>query len=230
MKMYKIAICMVALLLTVGAVVAQEVTVEESSVESVYLQTNEDLIISEMAASPSYETKLITLQYIQEALNEGRTSTTIEATLHSLGGEGVLTESRTAGHLDNNYSEIRRQACLMLATIPTEETKDFLLDLMRSEKEPMVLSAAIYALGEIGLNDGDDVINEITAIHSRFSVLNPTDSLANATLDALEKLLPVSQNSAGVVETLASIATNYKYITPVRQKALNILGIVKGSD
>ncbi len=202
---------------------------QQSSVESVYLQTNEDMIIAEMAASENYEAKLLTLQYIQEALDAGRTSPAIEEALHGLAGEGVFTQSRTAGRVSNNYTEVRRQAAIMLAEIPTTDTKDVLLDLVREEDEPMVLSAAIYSLGEIGINERDDVINEIAIIHRRFSILNPTDSLANAILDAFEKLYPTVEDPAALVETIASIATNYNYVIPVRQKAQNILLNLKSS-
>ncbi len=222
MKFTKTALIVIAFVVMLFPAFGQQER-QQSSVESVYLQTNEDMIIAEMAASENYEAKLLTLQYIQEALDAGRTSPAIEAALHGLAGEGVFTESRTAGRVSNNYTEVRRQAALMLADIPTTETKDVLLDLVREEDEPMVLSAAIYSLGEIGINERDDVINEIAIIHRRFSILNPTDSLANAILDSFEKLYPTVEDPAALVETIASIATNYNYVIPVRQKAQNIL-------
>ncbi len=227
MKIIKTFLVIILFLLLLSPVYSQ--SREQSSVESVYLETNEDMIISEMAASDNYEAKLLTLQYIQEALDGGRASPAIEAALHSLAGEGVLTEMRTANHLSNNYTEVRRQAALMLADIPTTETKDVLLDLVRAENEPMVLSAAIYSLGEIGINESDDVINEIAIIHRRFAILNPTDSLANSVLDAFEKLYPTVDNPEVLVEIVTSIATNYNYVIPVRQKAQNILKTIKDS-
>ncbi len=228
MKFTKTALVVMVLVLVLSPTFGQQER-QQSSVESVYLQSNEDMIIAEMAASESYEAKLLTLQYIQEALDAGRTSPAIETALHGLAGEGVFTESRTAGRVSNNYTEVRRQAALMLADIPTTETKDVLLDLVREEDEPMVLSAAIYSLGEIGINERDDVINEIAIIHRRFSILNPTDSLANAILDSFEKLYPTVEDPAALVETIASIATNYNYVIPVRQKAQNILLNLKGN-
>ncbi len=228
MKFFRtIAIAITVSLLLINPVFSQ--SREQSSVESVYLETNEDMIISEMAASENYEAKLLTLQYIREALDSGRSSPAIETALHSLAGEGVLTEIRTANHLSNNYTEVRRQAALMLADIPTTETKDVLLDLVREENEPMVLSAAIYSLGEIGINESDDVINAIAIVHRRFAILNPTDSLANAVLDAFEKLYPTVDNPEVLVEILTSIATNYNYVIPVRQKAQAILLNIKNS-
>ncbi len=228
MKITKTVFIVISLVLLLCPVFGQEER-QQSSVESVYLETNEDMIISEMAASENYEAKLLTLQYIQEALDGGRSSPAIEAALHSLAGEGVFTESRTAGRLSNNYTEVRRQAALMLADIPTEESKEVLLDLVREENEPMVLSAAIYSLGEIGINERDDVINQIALIHRRFAILNPTDSLANSILDSFEKLYPTVENPGELVETITSIATNYNYVIPVRQKAQAILMNIKNN-
>jgi len=101
--------------------------------------------------------------------------------------------------------------------------KDTIMRLLRDEGEPMVLSAAIYALGNIGINNNDDVVDQIAMIHKRFSILNPTDSLAYSVLDAFGKLAPTVKNSTGLAETIASIATNYNYIMPVRQKAKELL-------
>ncbi len=228
MKFTKTTLIVVVLILLICPLFGQEER-QQSSVESVYLETNEDMIITEMAASENYEAKLLTLQYIQEALDGGRSSPAIEAALHGLAGEGVFTESRTAGRLSNNYTEVRRQAALMLADIPTQESKEVLLDLVREENEPMVLSAAIYSLGEIGINERDDVINEIALIHRRFAILNPTDSLANSILDSFEKLYPTVENPGALVETITSIATNYNYVIPVRQKAQDILMSIKSN-
>lgn len=220
-----VAFCFVALVAT-----AQEATRTEESVEGIYLETNEDLIISQMAAVPDYETKILTLQYIQTAMSEGRSSPAIEATLRDLAGEGVFTQSRTAGRLDNNYTEVRRQASLLLADIPTEESKEMLVDLIRAENEPMVLAAAIYSLGEIGINENDEVLDQISRVYRRVDILNPTDSLAYSVLDAFEKLIPTMQNGDELIEVIAGIAVNGNYVLPVRQKAQKLLESIKDNS
>ena len=67
-------------------------------------------------------------------------------------------------------------------------------------------------------------------IHKRFSVLNPTDSLAYSVLNAYGKLAPTVKNSSEMVETIASIATNYNYVIPVRQKAKELLFSLKNKE
>ena len=233
MKLSKVALCAAALCFIALNAAAQENARSEVTVEEEYFGTNEDLIISEMSQVDDYETKLLMLQYIKTALDEGRSSPAIEAALQSMAGEGVFNQSRTGRRLMNNYPEVRRQACLMLGQIDglskeqLVQRKNTLMRLIKDEDEPMVLSAAIYALGNIGVNENDEVIDQISMIHKRFSILNPTDSLAYSILDAYKKLAPTVKNSTGLAETIASIATNYNYIMPVRQKAKELLFSLK---
>ena len=236
MKLSKIALSMACLGLIVFNAAAQDNKRSEVTVEEEYFGTNEDMIITEMSQVDDYETKLLTLQYIKSAVDEGRSSPAIEAALQGMAGEGIFNESRTGGRLMNNYTEVRRQACVMLgetAGLSDEQRKarkDTLMRIMKAEGEPMVLSAAIYALGNIGVNTNDEVVNQISLIHRRFSVLNPTDSLAYSVLDAYGKLAPTVKNSSEMVETIASIATNYNYVIPVRQKAKEMLFSFKNKE
>ncbi|MGI5172015.1 HEAT repeat domain-containing protein [Treponema sp. OMZ 840] len=229
MKISKVALCAAVLCFVVLHASAQGNTRSEVTVEEEYFGTNEDLIISEMSQVDDYETKLLTLQYIKTALDEGRSSPAIETALQNMAGEGVFNQSRTGRRLMNNYTEVRRQACIMLGQTDglseeqLKERKNTLMRLIKDEDEPMVLSAAIYALGNIGVNENDEVVDQISMIHKRFSILNPTDSLAYSVLDAYGKLAPTVKNSGALVETIAAIATNYNYVIPVRQKAKELL-------
>lgn len=235
MKLSKTALCFAAACMILSSLAAQEEKRSEVTVEEEYFGSNEDMIISEMSQVDDYETKLLTLQYIKTALDAGRSSPAIEASLQSMAGEGVFNESRTGRRQTNNYTEVRRQACIMLGQTSglsdeqLKARKDTIMRLLRDEGEPMVLSAAIYALGNIGINNNDDVVDQIAMIHKRFSILNPTDSLAYSVLDAFGKLAPTVKNSSSFVETVASIATNYSYVILVRQKAKELLFSLKNN-
>ncbi len=226
MKLQKCLIVVVIFALSTTNLIAGEERTS-SSVESVYLQSTEDVIISELAASDKYEAKLISLEYIKSAVDSGNVSPSITQSLYSLSGEGVLSIVNSEGRVANNYPDIRREAALMLANVPSVETKDMLLDLIRSEPEPMVLSAAVYSLGEINILENDDVIDQVAHMHKRFAVLNPTDSLASAILESFEKLLPQVEDQSVLIETIAAIASNYNYVLPVREKAHDILMSIK---
>ncbi len=224
MKLRKIIASVMIVLLFTGLVVAQQKTTRsETTVEQEYLSTVEDIIIKELSAADDFDTKLVALQHIESALAAGRVSPQIQESLQSLAGEGVLSQSRTNGRLANNYPDVRKKACELLGQVGTPEAKNALLKVSLADTEPMVISSAVRALGDIGINEQDDVVNTIAWIQRRFSVLNPTDSLAFEILEAFEKLAPAVEDNALMIESIAAIASNYRFVTPVRTKALDLL-------
>ena len=195
-----------------------EVTVEEQ-----YLSTIEGVIIKELTNSDSRDNKLVALQYIADSLKEKRISPEIQYALNTLAGEGIFNPVREDGRLANNYPDIRARAAELMAQIPTEESKDTLVKLTLGDTEPMVVTAAIRALGDIGINTNDDVVETIAWTEKRFSTLNPTSSLALEVLNAYEKLLPYTKDNGLLIRSISSIAANHQYVTPVRNRALEIL-------
>lgn len=195
-----------------------EVTVEEQ-----YLSTIEGVIIKELTNSDSRDNKLVALQYIADALKEKRISPEIQYALNTLAGEGIFNPIREDGRLANNFPDIRARAAELMAQIPTEESKDTLVKLTLGDTEPMVVTAAIRSLGEIGINTNDDVTETIVWTEKRFSTLNPTSSLALEVLNAYEKLLPYTKDRNAMIQSISRIAANYQYVTPVRNRALELL-------
>ena len=139
-------------------------------------------------------------------------------------------QSRTNGRIMNNFPDIRAKACDLLGEIPTVESKNMLVSIATEDKEPMVVTAAIRSLGNIGMNDNDEVVNMIEFVHKKYAALNPTSSLALEVLNAYEKLAPTVQNKNEMIQSISSIGTNYKYVRPVRQKALQLLKSIQGSN
>lgn len=202
----------------------------ETTVEDEYLSSVHDVIIGELAASDDYDNKNVALQYLEEAIGDGRSSPEMTAALSSLAGEGIKKQSRTNGRIMNNFPDIRAKACDLLGEIPTVESKNTLISIATEDKEPMVVTAAIRALGNIGMNDDDEVVNMIEFVHKRYAALNPTSSLALEVLNAYEKLAPTVQNKNEMIQSIASIGTNYKYVKPVRDKALKLLKSIRDSN
>lgn len=198
-------------------------TNKETYVENEYLNDIDTEIIMGLAEADDLDSKLVALQYIQEAIDEGNTSAGVIQALDQLAGEGVLSESRTNGRKMNNFPEIRRQACLLMAKVPTEHTKNQLINIMVAEDEPMVLSAAVQTLGNINPENADEVIEAIAFINKRNMVLNPTSSLAFEVIEAFEKLSPNASNHKQMTNTLTQIYSNYRYNTTVRNKAQKLL-------
>jgi len=199
----------------------------ETTVEDEYLSSVEDVIITELSASPEYDNKLIALQYLENAIGEGRTTPAMVAATRSLAGEGVTKKSRTNGRLMNNYPDIRKKACELLGQIGTEEAKDTLVQIIADDTEPMVVAAAVHSLGDIGIKEGDEVVNAIEFAQRRYAALNPSSSLALEILFAYEKLADTVTDRAPMIESISAIAANYRFATTVRTKAYDLLRDLK---
>ncbi len=195
----------------------------ETSVEDLYLSNVQDVIITELAVSPEYDNKLVALQYLEESVADGTITNEQRVALESLAGEGITTKQRTNGRLVNNFPDVRRHACELLGKVPSKESKDTLLLITREDSEPMVVSAAVKSLGEIGMNDNDEVVQTIEFIQHRYAALNPTSSLANDILGAYEKLAPKVKDKNAMIQSIAEIAANYRFATPVRMRAKDLL-------
>ena len=216
-----------ALMLVSGFVFTQE---KETSVESEYLNDVDGDIIMTLAESDDYDNKLVALQYLQSALEDGNTSDAVIQALDRLAGDGLTTQNRTNGRLTNNFPEIRREACKLMAKVPTEHSKNMLVSIAVADNEPMVIAAAVKSLGEIGINENDEVVDAIAFANRRNQVLNPTSSLALEVLNSFEMLADKTENKKTMIDTVARISTDYHYVTPVRQKAYKLLKTLSNSS
>ena len=203
---------------------------KETYVENEYLNDIDTEIIMGLAEADELDTKLVALQYIQDAIDSGNTSPGVIEALDQLSGEGVLSESRTNGRKMNNFPEVRRQACLLMSKVPGEHTKNQLINVLVADDEPMVLSAAVQSLAAINPENADEVIEAIAYVNKRNSVLNPTSSLAWEVVDAYEKLAGAASDRKQMINSLTMISSNYRYSKPVRDKALKLLKTLSNSS
>ncbi|MCR5290586.1 MAG: HEAT repeat domain-containing protein [Treponema sp.] len=204
-------------------------TRSEKTVESEYLSSMEDIVITELAASDELDNKQVALTMLEEAASEGRITPDMSAALDQLAGEGVTSESRKNGRLMNNFPQVRAKACDILAKVPTEESKNTLTKIALADGEPMVVTAAVRSLGEIGINNNDEVINVIAFANRHNQTLTPTNSLAIEVLAAYEKLAPTVQDKKTMLDSIASIASDYHYNSVVRSRAMDLFRKLKAS-
>lgn len=230
MKMAKKLLLTLGLLAAGSILFAQQQSVKksnttesETSVENEYLNDVDGDIIMSLANSDELDNKLVALQYLQSAIEEGNTSDTVIHALDQLAGEGLFTQSTTKGRVMNNFPEIRRQACLLMSKVPTEHSKNTLISIVVADNEPMVMAAAVQSLGIIGINNNDETIDAIAFANRRNQVLNPTSSLALEVLNTFELLADSTENKKTMIDAVARISTDYNYVTPVRQRAYKLL-------
>jgi hypothetical protein len=88
------------------------------------------MIIREQAYADSKDMKLVALQYIRQAVEEGRTNPDVRKALEFLATETSSTVIRAGGvgRILNNFPDVRREAALLLGEFPTVEAKDTLLE------------------------------------------------------------------------------------------------------
>lgn len=221
------ALLVTLVLIAAAPVFAQAPTGGERTVEESYLQQSlETMIIQEQAYSESKDSKLVALQYIRQALDEGRTSPEIMSALSFLATESTFTIVRSGGYgrALNNYPDVRREAAFLLGRFKTPEAKDTLLKVALADTEPMVIAAAIRSMGTIGIVQGDDVTQAISFIVSRFDILMPDNSLAFESLVALELLADANKglSDPSAIRAIIRISEG-NYIKPVKDKAKELL-------
>lgn len=227
MKIKKIATLLAAATLLSWAAFAEE---EESTVEGEYMSSMEDVVVQELSNSDELENKLMALQFLEEAANNGKVSPDMMVSLDHLAGEGTNTQSRTKGRVSNNFPEVRREACRILGKVGTPEAAKSLNKIVKADNEPMVLAAAINSLGEIGYNDNDETTNTIAFYSDRFETLNPTSSLALEIVNAYEKLAPKTKDKKPILSSLQRIAVDYRLAKPVRNRAKEVLNNLRGEE
>lgn len=212
----------------------QGTTGAQKTVEESYLQSSlETMVIREQSHADSRDMKMVALQYARQAMDAGRKNDDIRNSLEYLALETstLVIRSGGGGRILNDFPDIRAKACDYLGEFPSADTKDALVKVVLSDREPMVLSAAIRSLGKIGLNDNNEVSQDIAYTINRYDVLLPDNSLAFESLVALER---ISDKNGGLKDQLAiqaimRIATG-NYIAPVRQKAAELLDKIRKAN
>ncbi len=236
-----IVICIV-LVLAAGSIFAQQSNAASGSssnapnssknkdvtIEQLYLSQDIELqILRSQATSNDRQVQMLALQTIRSMSQDGNIQNNpgVTAVLDALATEGLQRQVREGNTVANNYPDVRREACNLLGDVGGQQAKDTLLTVLLEDKEPMVLSEAVYALGKIGLNDNNDVASHIAwVLNHETAKVSPDNNLAFACMLAVEKL---SAKSGGisdpeVINALLNVASG-NYIRDVRLKSIDVI-------
>lgn len=203
----------------------------EKTVEEAYLQESaETMMVKELSHTDDRDSKDIALDYAKKAIDNGRTNDDLRNSLEYLALENndVIIRSGGVGGATNNYPDIRRRACEYLGDFPSVESKDTLTKVLRNTRveDPMVLAEAIRALGKIGMNDNDEVVQAIADAVGHFANVGMSeDRLAIYTLFAFSDLAEKNngiKDMATVTNTIMQF-TKGSYVTSVKKLALQTL-------
>ncbi|MDR2509269.1 MAG: HEAT repeat domain-containing protein [Spirochaetaceae bacterium] len=232
MKLTRNVLVFGVLAVTAMPVAAQQGKSGELSIEEAYLKESVPLmIIREQAQSGDRESKLLALDYIRESMDAGEKSDSMRVVLQDLALEGILNTTRSEGRVTNNYSDVRMRAVAYLGELGTKEASEALKKVVVVEEEPAVITEAFRSLAKIGINENGSTVDTANWIFQRFNSINPDNRLAVSYLDAVETFLPTMQQNtenekriySDALDKIRSIATNFKYITHVRDRARAVL-------
>lgn len=211
---------------------AQEETEEEITVEERYLRNIEIGIIREQAVSLDRGTKLMALDNLQEMVDEGKIDENSAEALYLLdylAMEGISRQVRMSGRLINYFPMVRRKAANILGQIGGETAKNTLIDVLEEDNEPMVKSEAVYALGQIGLNEEEEVARAIAYEVMNQNIVAPDDNFAFAVLLSFDK---IAEANGGIKEPAVYLAliqiAQGNYVKTVREKALEVMDNLRG--
>ncbi len=208
---------------------SREITIEELFLKSVEFQ-----ILREKAASDDFEIKMSALDDLEKRVASGVSGSDtaqVEFVLEYLAMEGSGRISRENGRQVNNFPEVRRRAVGLLGKVGTEESKDALIRALLIDEEPIVKAEAAYALGVLGMNDRNEVVQALDFAYNREDPSSPDQNFGYAVSLAIEKLAqktPGGLKDPVAYRLLVKIAQG-NYLRTVKMKALQVLDELKGT-
>jgi hypothetical protein len=220
-----------------GALSAQQTAApaaqKEITIEELFLQSVEFQILREKAFSGDYDIKMSALDDLEKKVNDGSykgNDQQIEFVLEYLALEGSARTTREAGRLVNNFPEVRRRSANLLGRVGSEDAKNALVRVLLIDEEPVVKAEAAYALGVIGKNDNNEVVQALSFTYNKEDPGKPDNNFGYALCLAIEKL---AKKSGGIkdpaaYQMLVKIAQG-NYLRTVKTKALQVLDELKSA-
>ncbi|MDR1956055.1 MAG: HEAT repeat domain-containing protein [Treponema sp.] len=205
------------------------------TVEGSYLQETVDfMLIRQQSRAETREMKLLALEHIRTALDQGISNGEVVSALEYMALEGIVNKIISNSRVRNNYPDIRRTAAAYLGDLGTPQAHRILLKMSQAEYEPMVLTAVVTSLTKIGITGtmGNEERNEILRMITRriqaFDVLVPDNLLALAALEAYEAFArqPGGTLDSTTVQAIERIAEG-RYHGAIRERAKQILTMLR---
>jgi hypothetical protein len=232
------AVALAAVIVAMSAVsasaqqAASSGTGKEITIEELFLKSVEFQILREKAFAEDYDLKMSALDDVEKKLSDGSYASgdqQVQYVLEYLALEGSAHTTRENGRLINNFPEVRRRAAGMLGRLGTDTAKDTLIRVILVDDEPVVKAEAAYALGLIGKNPDNQVVQALAFVYNQEDPTKPDNNFGYALCLAIEKLsqkTPIKDPIA--YQMLVKIAQG-NYLRTVKNKALQVLDVLKTS-
>ncbi len=205
------------------------------TVEELYLQEDIGIqVLRTQALSSRRDHKEQALETLRTLVEDGAIAADDSpriAILRLLATDGSSYQVRVGGRVLYNNPDIRRDAAELLGEIGGPQSRSALLEIMEYEREPMVLSQAIHALGHVGLDDeGRGAVRLARVLNRENARDNPDNNLMYVTLMSMERLAgdqPDQLATSTLVNSLVQISTG-PYNRLVREQARQTLSVLGG--
>jgi hypothetical protein len=217
---------LVALLLglTAACMLAAQDGGRELTVEELYLEKIEMQILREQAFADDRELKMLVLDDLETMIDQGNSGRDVELILEYLALEGIVRTVRESNRLINYFPEVRRRATNLLGRVGGEAAREALITVLIKDVEPMVKAEAAYALGVIGSNNDNEVVQALVYSLLQEDPDQPDNNFAYAVCLSLEKIARENNGikDPAAYQALVRIAQG-SYIRTVQNKALATL-------
>lgn len=214
---------------TAGGTPAPAAATGPKTIEEARLQSSVEVqVISSLVAENGRSEKLKALEFIRNMIDKGKATdknTDVVGLLEELGAEGTTKQVVENRRVINDFPDVRREAAELLGQVGGDQSREALMNIALRDKEPMVISEAVYSLGLIGGGDQQARVESIiTNLVKSQDTIRPDSNFAYAAVSALE-MLGKKNNGKVSQEVFAALIRiqNGNYIRPVREKAKQVL-------
>ena len=209
------------------------------TIEELYLEEPELLLIREYANSTDRETNLLALDQIEAMINENRmggNEAIVLGILNELAQSGTTHVTMENSRVINYFPMVRKKATELIGLLGSETGDDdialnaevMLINILTNDVEVMVKSEAAFGLGVIGLNKNGAALSAISKEIRYQTATAPDNNFAFAVIIAIEKLAEANNgldDYEGYAALIAIMQGSYNKM--VREKALEVLNNMK---
>jgi len=185
------------------------------------------LYLQSLAGVDNRDLILLLLAKIRDRIDDnsiGKSTWYVVRLLERFSGEGLLNPVYRSLKVINSFPDVRAEAARLLGMVGSTRSRHALIQVIANEYDSVALSAEIEALGLLASDSDGASSRAIAAALSRIGMSPPDDRIADAVLDALERIGAYEGGvgePAAVAAVLAISAGDFPQ--QIRSRALNVL-------
>ena len=185
------------------------------------------LYLQSLAGVNNRDMILLLLANIRDRIDDhsiGKSTWYVVRLLEQFSGEGLLNPVYRNMKVTNSFPDVRSEAARLLGLVGSTRSRHALIQVIASEYDPVALSAEIRALGHLASDSDGASSRAIAGALSRAGMSPPDSRIADAVLDALER---IGAYEGGVEEPAALAAvlaiSGGDFPQQIRSRALSVL-------